>query len=300
MKNIIILLSILLVSAACTIPGQQSGQSQNNIIDINFLTSQPPTELYDGQTFRVGLNLKNYDTSNKEIIVCVYDTLGDFFDGIPAQDCRSVKLAAAETSNENILPSDKKVYFPDESDFYSYTRITGNMQTTVFADVYYNHVTKADAQICIKRDIETETPIKCDASSTETINNNDAPVKIKNLEKTIVPIGNNKINLMLKFDISNVGGGKLINKNAINSRENIEPTIGISVNLLGITKDFKCNPISSNGRITLEGNQKTIKCQATIDMKQDYIINPVQITLDYGYTNNILTSAIQLTSEGGK
>ncbi|MBS3155215.1 hypothetical protein J4404_01815 [Candidatus Woesearchaeota archaeon] len=301
LKLLILLSMILFISAACTIPGGGGqGKAENNVIGINFVTNLPPQELSEGQSFRVGLNVKNYDTSKKDVLICTWDELGDVFDGIPENSCTSVKLEAAELSGENILPTDQKVYFPDKESFYSYKKLTDNMKTAVFADVSYNHKTRGVAQICIKKDIDTETPgVTCDATSDEEISNNAGPIQISNLKKMVYPVSGGKVIIQLKFDVSNVGSGKVINKNAVKSKEDIEPLINLNVNLLGLTNSFKCNPTKDN-KIPFKENQKTIKCESTINLEQDYIVHPVEITIDYSYNTMISTSSISLLKiEGG-
>lgn len=299
--NLLILLSIILfVSAACTVPGGGQGKAENDIVGINFVTNLPPQELSESQSFRIGLNVKNYDTAKKDVLICAWDELGDVFEGIPENSCESVKLEAAELSGENILPTDQKAYFPDKESFYSYKKLTDNMKTTVFADVSYNHKTKGTAQICIKKDIDTETPgVTCDATSNEEISNTAGPIQISNLKKIIFPVSGGKVNVQLQFSVSNVGSGKVINKNTVKSKEDLEPLVNLNVNLPGLTNNFKCNPTKDN-KISFKENQKTIKCEATVNLEQDYIMHPVEITLDYGYNTMISTSSISLLKiEGG-
>lgn len=301
-KEIIFLSIILLISAACTLSGQKGSQAQNDAITMNFLTNQPPTELYDSQNFRVGLNIKNYAQEKKDVFVCVFDELSDYFNGIPANTCKDVKLDASELSGDNILPSDKRVYWPGEDQTYMYEKITGSMSTSIFAELTYQHKTVSTAQICVKRDIEAETSgVKCDVDSQEQVTNNDAPIKISNLEKRLVPLGKNKVSVLLNFVITNVGSGKVQNKKSLKSRDNIDPAIDIAVNLVGKTNSFKCNPTRDDGKILLKENQKTIKCEAPVDMEEPFSMVPLEITLDYGY--DILTSVGPINligKEGGK
>lgn len=302
-KIILLINMLLLVSAACTLGGSQGRTTQDNVVVMNFLTSQPPTELYESQNFRVGLNLKNYDTSKKSVFVCIYDELSDFFSGVPRDMCKTVSLGAAELSGEKILPSDKRIYFPAEDDFYTYESIKGSMSTSIFAEANYEHKTIANSQICIKKDIELVVDdARCADNYQEQIENNDAPVKITNLKKTVFNTGKNKVALSLRFDVSNVGSGVVINKNAVASREKLEPLIDIKVNLKGITQDFKCDPVRGDGKILFKENQKTIKCDTTFDIEDSYIMNPVEITLNYGYSIKESTSSIKIIDkdEGGK
>src|SRR3989344_3566020 len=108
MKKIIILLcALLLISAACT--SQRGGKaSQADVITMNFLTNQPPQQLYEGQSFRVGLNIDNYAAEEKEAFLCIFDELGDYFNGIPANTCQTIKLERTDMSGDSIIPSKKR------------------------------------------------------------------------------------------------------------------------------------------------------------------------------------------------
>lgn len=274
---------------------------QADVIDMNFVTNQPPQEIYEGQSFRVGLNIDNYATAKKDVFFCIFDELGGYFNGIPADTCQTVSLESAELSGDNIVPSKKRIYLPGEEETYVYNNIKGTVSTSIFAELNYQHKTTATSQICVKRDLETEVKDeKCNEKTQDTVENTDGPLRISNLEKTFVPLGKNKVSVLLKFDVGNVGSGKVKNRNAINNnnKENLDPIVDFTVNLLGKTKDFDCTPIT-NGKFSLKENQKTIKCQTTIDMEDSFQMIPLEISLNYGYSISKSTSSINIIGKGG-
>lgn len=274
--------------------------SEIDVINMNFLTNQPPQQLYEGQSFRVGLNIDNYAAEEKEIFLCIFDELGDYFNGIPANTCQTIKLERSDISGDTIIPSKKRVYLPGEEETYVYENVKGSMNTGMFAELNYQHKTTATSQICIKRDLEVDVKDeKCKETTQESVENTDGPLKISSLGKTIVPLGKNKVSVMLELTITNSGSGEVKNKKAVKTKENLDPMVGIIVNLLGKTKDFECDQ-TVGGKISFKVNQKTIKCQTTIDMEEPYIMVPVEITLDYGYSISKSTSSISiLDKEGG-
>ncbi|MDD5133075.1 MAG: hypothetical protein PHD81_02905 [Candidatus Nanoarchaeia archaeon] len=275
-----IILSVFFISA-CVGGGGISSNGEG--IDFQFMTNQPPTdELNENQQFRVGINTINYGLENTEVNLCISDSLSSWVEGV-TESCKIINMDKAEISGNQIVPFQKKVYFPFEDTTYRYINIEPNMDTTIVAEAYYKFITIANGQICIKRDIEAETPVECEVSSQEQLTSNSAPVKITSLEKKTYPIGNNKVQLTLKFTVSNSGAGDVIDVNTINSREAKEPKISVRVSLKGITTNFVCNPVRADGRFAFNEKQKTITCEAPIEITQSFIENPLEISVEYGY-----------------
>ncbi|MFA5176151.1 MAG: hypothetical protein WC413_02740 [Candidatus Nanoarchaeia archaeon] len=279
-----IILSIFLMSACSNPLGGGTGYSSNGQgIDFQFMQNQPPTdELNEGQPFRTGINLINYGLENTEVNLCLSDSLSNWVEGIP-EPCKIINMEKAEVSGDKIIPYQKKIYFPGEDSTYNYISIEPNMDTKIIAEAYYSFVTKAHGQICIKRDLETETPVACEVSSQDNLESNAAPVTISSVEKKTYPIGKNRVQLTLKFTVSNTGAGDVIDVNTVKSREVKEPKISINVNLKGITTNFICNPVRSDGRFAFPEKTKIITCEAPIDMKESFVENPLEITVGYGY-----------------
>ena len=298
-KFIFLLVPILFIAACLQTGQQQAGEG----ITFDFLKNQPPIDnIYENQNFRVGLELKNYGPRDTRAYICVYDTVSDFFSGIPSNVCEQLTLTKAEKSGENIFPEVKQVYFPSSSQTYFYKSVTKGMTTNIITEVSYQYQTKATSQICIKKDASIETPnVPCDISSQEDLKQDPAPITVTNLRKDVFPLSNNQVQLLLTLDLQKQADGDVIDKKLLGAssfkQEDVETQlIDIGVNLRGITSKFECNP-NRGGRIVFKENQKPIKCEATINLKEDYIVNPVEITLDYGFKTLKSAGLIPLISK---
>ena len=288
MKKILILLSIILFISACVnFPGLSGSGGKEGII-FDFIENMPPTtSLYEEQSFKVGLNIANYATIPVKTQVCISDTPGDAFGGIPSSVCEFVEMRKAE-EGDKIIPDEKEVYFPTKTGIYSYSNIEGDMTTNIIAEVSYPYETQASAQLCIKTDQNIKTPIACEMSENLKLSYlYDAPIKITSLKKDIFPRSDDEIEVMLNMDIQNSGSGEVLNfKDAyIPLTANKDVLLDYSIELVGLTSDFKCTPLES-GKILLKQNRKTLICSATLnkrDLGQEYLTNPLKIRIKYAY-----------------
>jgi len=289
-----ILCVMLLVSATCeTQPG---GSSVNDAVIIEFLPNMPPTDkLFEEQNFRVGLNIINFEENEKDVEVCVYDSVGDFARGISEKECINLRLKPSYQLQNEIKGSEERVYFPAKDSYYFYDNIEGDFNSIIYSEVTYKHQTIATSSMCVKRDIDViPQGIKCDLSSSEEVKNNNAPVKISNLKKNVIPAGDNKINLRLEFDVTNVGKGTVIDKNMIGLKRQEDSIIDIGVILRRKSPiALECTGLY-NKRLLFRENQKTLICETTIDMKDEFSTEEVKFVLDYGYNMEIFTNSIDI------
>ncbi|MEW6063272.1 MAG: hypothetical protein AB1571_02800 [Nanoarchaeota archaeon] len=299
--KLVILIVPLLFIAQCANLGFRGTTASGQGLAVKFLDNQPPRDvLYEGQNFRVGLEIKNSGLDPVKALVCIYDTPADYFGGIPSNVCEQVNINKAEKSGNNIFPEVQNIFFPSESQSYFYRQITKGMSTNILADVYYQYTTRASAQICLKKDTTVKTPgVNCQMSSSETIAQDPAPLTISNLKKDIIPQGNNQILLLLTFNMQ-AYAGEIFDKEkiGIGAIKDEDKLVDVSVDLKGIplAKSFECHP-NKGGRILFKENQKVIKCQALITLDQDYIVNPVEIKASYGHKIATSTGQIPLVGE---
>ncbi len=304
MKRVLFLLPILLFIAACTdnLPSnipyfQSSSGTISEPLIVNFLQNQPPAELYEDGSFRVGLKLTSYSLKELKPSVCISDPLGDYFSGIPSNACSLVQLAKAEKVSGNIIPDTQEVYFPSISGNYNYKHVTPGLTSTIIAETYFPYQTIANTQICLKKDINVETPgVPCDLSSNEKVIQDPAPIIISDIKKDVIPKGDGKITLYLSFTIQNSGSGKVLDPLKVSpfDKDTTDgPYIDLNIKVKGTTTSFNCPP-NKNKRILLKENQKAIKCEGFMNINQEYVIVPVEITLNYGYKTITSTGSIRL------
>ncbi len=295
--KVFLLISMVLIISACE--AQQGGTSKNDAALFEFIPNMPPTDkLYEEQNFRVGLNLINFEEKEKQVLICAYDSLRNFAGGIPEKVCDSLRLKPAYKLQDEIVGTEERVYFPNEKDFYYYQNVEGDLGAIIYAELSYQHQTIANSQMCIKRDINVEPQgIKCDLSSSENIINNDAPVKVSNLQKDIIPLGDNEVNIRLEFDIANVGSGRIVDKQDLYSDLKKDAVVDIEVVLLRERTPviFECMGLS-NGRLLFNDkeNRKTLICESNIYVRDEFNTEQVMITLDYGYSIEKFTNSIKI------
>jgi hypothetical protein len=152
--------------------------------------------------------------------------------------------------------------------------------------------------LCIKRDQNVETPGQnCELSASVPVNlRYQSPLTISRIEQNVFPRGGNEVELMLTMDVQKSGSGSIVSKEDIyiTSTKDEEPLVDISLNLTGVTKNFKCIPVVNENRISMKEDRKTIKCSSTFNLKEDYISNPLEIKLSYGYKTTKTTNSINL------
>jgi len=299
--KLVILIAPLLFIAQCANLGFRGATSSGQGVVAKFLENQPPRDvLYEGQNFRVGLELTNYGLDPVNALVCVYDTPSDYFGGISSNVCEQIDIKKAEKSENKIIPEIQNTFFPSESQSYFYRQITKGMSTNILADVYYPYTTRASAQICLKKDTTIKTPgVNCQMSSSETLVQDPAPLTVSNLKKDVIPQGNNQILLLLTFNMQ-AFAGEIFDKDkiGIGTIKDEDKLVDVFVDLKGmpLIKKFECNP-NKGGRIIFKENQKVIKCQALLNLDQDYIVNPVEIKVSYGHKISVSTGQIPLVGE---
>ncbi len=293
--KVIFLLSIfLIIAASCQQTGTSSGK--NDVVIFEFMPNLPPQDnIYEDQPFRVGLNVVNFEEDRKEVEVCVSDILGDFVSGIPRDVCSPLLLKPAYKSGDELIGWEESIYFPDKEQFYKYIDVNEGQTVNIYSDLYYKHETNSRSQICIKRDVGIEPKgITCELNAIEKVESNNAPVKVTRLEKNVIPIGNNKVNIILEMDIENIGSGEVTTKDDFHLKRDSNPLIDVDVYLKRERPlRFTCSGLE-NDKLIFRENQKTIICENSVDLKDEFSMEQIQIDLNYGYKLSKVTKTINL------
>ena len=117
-------LGLVLISA-CNIG---NGTSTGKGTTIEFFKSQPPSEIYEDGTFKVGIKVVNSADYDINGLLCVFDTPSDSFGGIPERPCEPISVNKGEQEKNKIIPAILTTYFPSEEGTYSYNNL-GNIKT---------------------------------------------------------------------------------------------------------------------------------------------------------------------------
>lgn len=289
---------ILILVAAIFLAGCQQTEKSTNIggVDMGFMTATPPISLRENDDFNIGIKLMNKALKEVTGKLCVFDTASPALGGIGVKDCREFTIAAAEEQNKKIIPETKIERFPEGGGAYSYHDVITDTTVNVLAELTYPFENTISGQICLKKNPDEEIKeFKC--LSEETLSGNKlkaeiAPVTVSSIKKTITPSGNqNRVSLEITIKKSPTG--------EITSNEGGEDTHSMDVNveLVGTRSDFKCSPLTKEGKIKLTDNEKVINCESLVSLNQDYYQDTVRVILGYNYKTTISTGAIPLKAQ---
>jgi len=200
------ILLILTVFSGCT-----SGSGSNNDGDINylrgtqgiehqFLRGSPPNNVYNGDTFGVGLELMNKGVT--PALVYYFFTGFDPYVFAFDHSFGSIMMNDARTQYNfeggyDIVEALVTVYTPPESD--SFTQ-------PIKAIVCYDYETKVEAPICIDpQPNKGDTDDVCQAGPGEVGGGQGAPVAVTSITQEAQPW-----KTRFKVTVSNVGGGQVL------------------------------------------------------------------------------------------
>lgn len=171
---IVILLFALLVSISGLDSGC-GGSSNAQKTGVDFSLIQRQDTLYSGktlqlgETFYVGVRLENYDKVERQVEICIEDTVLDQYQGITSsQGCQQESLPAAEiiktessgafsSSKETLTPGVKEVFFPQQGQF-SYKGLQSMNKvfpSNLIVTVRYPETTRATTAVYVP---DTEQP----------------------------------------------------------------------------------------------------------------------------------------------
>ena len=169
--NNIFIVSLLLVLLVF-ISGQDSGcggssTAQKNGIDFSLIPRQDTLQggkiLQLGETFYVGVRVENYDKIDRNVEICIQDTVLDQYGGITAAEaCQQQYLPAAElikkessgafsSSKEELVPGVKEVFFPQQGQFAykGLQKMNQAFRSDLIVTIKYPETTRATTAVYI-------------------------------------------------------------------------------------------------------------------------------------------------------
>lgn len=300
MKSKILLLILVVFLVGCmheNLFGGGGKQSAGKGIRME-LTSFPRT-LEANEPFSLSIRLTNYVKDLVQGNLCVFDSPSDRFGGIPQRECASITLQPIElTQDGKQLPDQQDINFPTGGT-YSYHSLDpeithGSVITAIFR---YITQTKANAPMCIKNPMvkSSSVPIPCPDEESLSIKQPDTPIKVSSVKKSVSRISDSEVKLRIEMNINQVDEGEIF------SQEEVQE-IGLSKDKgIEFSADYggiplSCTPIVQ-GKVDLREKERVIKCNAIINVGQDFISNNLVITLRYGFQQSISTPEIKLETE---
>jgi len=227
--------------------------------------------LQPGQTFYVGIKIDNYDMKDRQVEVCIQDTILDQYGGILGQgECQQVSLQAAEkkqktstsmmgpSTQEEIVPGTKEIFFPQQ-DQYIYSGLPKMNQAfpaNLIVTLKYPETTQATTAISV--------PDLAQAPLTQE------PAQIyTSLSKSIYAQGDSyKVNLDL--NIQKNPATKIYLQDFSEASEN---KTFFNAKLMGQPLDCRATNGQQIGNILELRDSRTIRCSTVLyqgSQRQDY------------------------------
>tara|TARA_Y100000310_G_C20682149_1_gene816628 strand:- start:1662 stop:2561 length:900 start_codon:yes stop_codon:yes gene_type:complete len=287
-------LTILLILGTVLLSSCQGGGERTNTggIDLEFLKNQPPEEIYENSNFIVGLKLKNsLPEAVQGINVCVSDILSSEHQGIVGKECQSLTIGGAEHKEEIIIPEEEVIYFPKNTQYYSYANMDlGPDETTIFAEVTYPVKTTSTLDLCLKKDPTAEVEeLSCETNTIFTgkdINSPFSPISVDKVESTITSEGNkNRIFLDVYFKKSSLG--------EVFYDEGDSGLMGFKISIGAKNIVFECNT-DKEGYLEFNELSEMVTCNGLVELEEFIEVNSLNIEMSYDYKTKATKSSIKI------
>ncbi len=278
MKKIIILLIVVILLGGCQylklgnfgklsaqgkVPPTEDYRKGDDGLTIKEITGMPPKEIFEGEEFTIGMELKNSGTEDVADAKVILSALNSLYFS-PYKDERLVTLAG------------KSRYLPEgEQEIIEFRIVNLKLQygakeytQPYIIELDYPYATIASTEVCINPNIYEHMKIVKDACDPTTIslNNQGAPVAVKKIKEYITSKGSG-IYANYDIEISNIGDGKVTDEKII-----------ISDAVVGI-RDLECTP----KEVKLKEKRGTFRCSTLIERSEGVYKSIFSVKLNYNY-----------------
>lgn len=318
-----LLICLILLVSACKKQNTTTGAPRKPFIGgtagitINFEKDSPPPEVTDDESFgfKALVRLKNdgetkVEKNDVKVNLVGFDpddfgaSISEVTEQVPEDDLEPKKIDA----EGNIIDGTTTfVTIPRNLDFVP-RKFTGNTEFTFRADVCYAYQTKANAKLCILKDmINIRDDSLCKPTGIRTIFSSSAPVQVTDLRQSV--IGKDK--LSFSFDITLRGNldifrdrSDLTPSSSFDSacprdarkRREVENKVKVEITATGdpIVENIKCGGLDSqnSGIVTLVSNKRTLTCTADLNTDRIDLEKPFDIVLSYNVLDNKETKVL--------
>ena len=268
----LVLIGLLLVLLAFGQAGCQYGESQAQIIGLDFSLNPeaPPSIIEPNTEFQVISTIENYGDIGTDGRFCVEDTIDDSYGGI-AKECSSFSVKAASKQNNQIFPGKQIVILPSDYSSFYYRDIQ-SQQASIIASIIYDYSTKASPIICIKDPLK-QSIIPCSSSEIVFVDVK-APLEITKIEKNIFRASEGLVKLKVKIYLKKQIRGDIFPINEYNDEINAARLIGVRF----ANTRLSCN--NGNDVIEIGETETILRCEGYINI-EGVIKHPLNIWLDY-------------------
>jgi len=263
MKNKKALLLFSIFAIIFLVGCQQQGQERVGF-DINIIPGagfvSGGENLLEGEPFKIGLDLVNYDAEEKKGNVCIYDDINDFYGGIQQRECKAFFVSGSAKVQEQQIPGEQKIYFPTAGS-YSYTNLPTDFKAAITIETQYF------------QDAVFSQALTYPSPETETISFGDKFISLK-AEKSVHASSQDSYEIFFKINLNKIG-------NAVIESENKNNTLRFSIAAQPLLFDCKTSKqqFSQSALIDLE-KENFISCSALTTSREQESL-PLIIKLNY-------------------
>ena len=325
-KFIIVTVFLVILIASCTsTTTNKTSKTAENVrigfkgLTLEFLKNIPPPKVFEEETFPVILKIRNigaFDIIDPDKAILSLGVENDYTKSVNLLEGGNVNTLDRISSVASFsLDGRSEINLLGEEELISYNIVAGKIdpqrefhKSTVIATLCYPYETVSSSSVCVDTDVNNLRPIKKACNNQDIIfsNGQGAPVSVTKIETQMLPTqvtGENKVSDKIKpqflIFVENKGAGIVIKQESVTdfctksdtSHENFN-IVYVDVSLSG--KPLKCQldvERGSNelGHIKLKDKKDIIRCilEEGIDRNQDPYFSPLEVKLNYGYTQSI-------------
>ncbi|MBI5390796.1 hypothetical protein HZB02_04850 [Candidatus Woesearchaeota archaeon] len=298
-----VVISLLLITGCIGSRRSDSPSSVNDYhtgtkaLEMKFLQNNPPSILYDVERLSVSLEMFNHGTydignANARLDISGFDPNIIFFPQVLVFPELKGKSTYNPDGDYSIVEYTGSISLPPEADHYD---------TPLIVTACYNYETDASIPVCIDPGIysvDTGIDRACTVGRASGGSGQGAPVAVQGIDVQMTSAGGEMMQGLLRIDISNNGGGKVIdpqyigpafcphnlrNANYLNRVQIVYVRLPGGGDITG-----SCHPLDDFGSVLLRNDKATITCKTQPFARQTPPFKTaLEIKLRYGYMDSI-------------
>jgi hypothetical protein len=296
-KSIILILILLIVLTGCKKGGPNAGNVDTEIhkgtkgIDISFVNNAPPSQVYEGDSIDVSLQIKNlgaYPESESfigKLELRGFDpaSISGIWDGgntIPTTLVGKNQYNPEGGFAIKTYTDRDGVHVPFDADYYD---------PIILAHYCYKYKTVADAMVCIDPDpykIVGEQKV-CSIHDVSLSGGQGAPIAVTKIEEEV---GSDQI--YFRIHISNVGGGSVMTPGSYNDCPFNLELRNLNKVIANVKLPYDASPSctpkgTATDPIRLNNGQGFIFCKFDKPAEESAYTTSLNVELEYTYSNSI-------------
>ncbi|MEM4318423.1 MAG: hypothetical protein QW244_00965 [Candidatus Pacearchaeota archaeon] len=234
-------------------------------MNINLITgadyASEGKKLFEGEPFKIGLKISNWDPESRQGNICIYDDIADYYGGISQRECQTFLIQGSTTVNNQQVASEQTIIFP-KGGSYQYTNIPAHFDFSPRITIETQYL----------QDSQLSTSLTYPSPETESITLEDKFISL-HIEKSIHSAFDN-YEIFLRIGISKKGEAVIESE-----RKNNSLRFTISALPLSLTCVTNIQQFSQSALLNLE-KENFISCSG-LTISREQISLPLIINLKY-------------------